>query len=628
MKKLIPAISIFLVFALLLTVSGCGSQTPQKESEPARDIPASTVQSLPTEPGEITATEPSEITTEASVPDTAAMTEPEETQPLNQTQLDSVAMLNYLAMITQEISASSNSRLFLEEAYSLLINNTNPEVVDERTEEQLSNLLDIIESHRMVSLDRERTQYAFEQKQANMIASISELGGSPREIVTSLGFAALDYAFDSVKSYQGMMSDAELDYLESTWQLDRDEAQTIHETRKSAFTYMTSIVRNYHLSGKLALNEEAISNFVEWRRNANVIQQLQFFESKEAKETYGNFGPYWLELANCYLKNKEYEKCLAALDSYEAIQPSIFRRDYSYAKALSNGIVAAASVYDEESYISYAEGALNAILENTDKSAWELRYFAAEAYVDLYQRSNNREFLKSAYDITLDNVNNLVVAQRKQNDSYLKDVAEAAAADSESSAVEKLRKAYNEAMKEKRKTELAPVYEPLVLNCDLLFSLAKELDVDQAEKDRIDQILSDSGSHAFLNDYLSDKYSFEHHAQEYKAQFSEDELVIPAEYLNDDTVIRVSVSDKDSGSTDIYYDWTIQSVERGSSSFADFKAHYQSKNISGQEWNENSVVTVELFDNGAEAPSVRMRFEVEDFDNWLLWKDFKFVQVN
>lgn len=625
MKKLAPIISIFLVFALLLSVSGCNSQELQKESHPASST-AAAVQSLPTELSEIVTTEATEITTEATVPDTVSTTDPKEPQLLNLTQRNSVAMLNYLAMVTQEINASSNSRLFLEEAYSLLINNTNPEVVDERTEEQLSNLLDVIESHRMVTLDRERTQYAYEQKQANVIASISGLGGSPREMLTSLGFAALDYAFDSVKSYQGMMGDAELDYLESTWQLDRDEAQTIHETRKSAFTYMTSIVREYQLPGELALNEKAISDFVEWRRNTNVSQQLQFFESKEAKATYSNFGPYWLELSNCYLKNKEYEKCLAALDSYEAIQPSIFRRDYYYAKALPNGIVAAASVFDEESYISYAEEALNAILENTDKSAWDLRYFAAEAYVDLYQRSNNQEFLKSAYEITIDNVNNLVVAQRKQNDSYLKDVAEAVAADSESSAVEKLRKVYNEALKEKRKTELAPVYSPLVLNCDLLFSLANELDINQSEKNRINQILSHSGSHAFLNDYLRDKYSFDHHTEHCKAQFTEDELIIPAEFLNDETVIHVSVFDSENET--IYDDWVIDRVERGSSSFSDFLAHYKSDKISDQEWSENSKITVELFQDGAAEPFIQLHFEVEDVDDWILWKDYTFVQVN
>ena len=33
-------------------------------------------------------------------------------------------MLNHLAVLTQEINASQNSRMYMEEVYSMLINNT------------------------------------------------------------------------------------------------------------------------------------------------------------------------------------------------------------------------------------------------------------------------------------------------------------------------------------------------------------------------------------------------------------------------------------------------------------------------------------------------------------------------
>ena len=44
-------------------------------------------------------------------------------------------------------------------------------------------------------------------------------------------------------------------------------------------------------------------------------------------------------------------------------------------------------------------------------------------------------------------------------------------------------------MEEARKTELPPLYEPLVLNCDLLFALANELKIDNSEKTVINKIL-------------------------------------------------------------------------------------------------------------------------------------------
>ena len=67
-------------------------------------------------------------------------------------------MLNYLATLSQEINASKNSRMFLEEAYASLINNTNPEKVNELTESHMSSLLDIIEKYRLINVKRERLQ--------------------------------------------------------------------------------------------------------------------------------------------------------------------------------------------------------------------------------------------------------------------------------------------------------------------------------------------------------------------------------------------------------------------------------------------------------------------------------------
>ena len=49
-------------------------------------------------------------------------------------------------------------------------------------------------------------------------------------------------------------------------------------------------------------------------------------------------------------------------------------------------------------------------------------------------------------------------------------------AEKEYKAEQKRLKAYNKALKDTRETELPPLYEPLVLNCDLLFALADEMD--------------------------------------------------------------------------------------------------------------------------------------------------------
>ena len=59
------------------------------------------------------------------------------TTELNDTQRNAISMLNYITVLTQEINASKNSRLYMESAYSNLINNTYPNAVDNRTLGQL-----------------------------------------------------------------------------------------------------------------------------------------------------------------------------------------------------------------------------------------------------------------------------------------------------------------------------------------------------------------------------------------------------------------------------------------------------------------------------------------------------------
>ena len=122
---------------------------------------------------------------------------------LTDEQKKSMAMLNYLAVLTQEINASKNSRLYLENAYTSLIGNTHPNAVDYRTQNQLTGLLDTLEAYRMVAVKRDRLEYLYEQNQAKAIkAAIPNPLGllsatrsiSPLQLVASVAYMAVDSA--------------------------------------------------------------------------------------------------------------------------------------------------------------------------------------------------------------------------------------------------------------------------------------------------------------------------------------------------------------------------------------------------------------------------------------------------
>ncbi len=120
---------------------------------------------------------------------------------LTDEQSNAIAMLNYITVLTQDVNASKNSRLSMEQAYSSLINNTYPNAVDSRTLSQLIGLLDTMERYRMAALQRERLEYIYEQNQAQAIrAAVPSPMGlfsavrsyRPSKIAASIAYMAID----------------------------------------------------------------------------------------------------------------------------------------------------------------------------------------------------------------------------------------------------------------------------------------------------------------------------------------------------------------------------------------------------------------------------------------------------
>ena len=527
---------------------------------------------------------------------------------LDEQQKKSIAMLNYLAVLSQEINSSKNSRMFLEEAYAALINNTNPEGVNELTESHLASLLDIIEKYRMITVKRDRLQYIYEQNKAQALKEAVPNPIGLLSAVSSFDFkrlaaSAIYMAVDSYTSYKSYNAELDLQYLQDGWELDDEEAENVHDSRKRAFMFMLDIVREDNLPGKLALNESSVEEYVTWKNNTNTYQKIQFFESQTS--TYEAFGDYWLTLASCYYDQADYEKCLECFDKYEELQADIFRKDYNFAKALPQAIVAAKEVYSTEEYVPIAERYLGILVDNTENTEWSLKYFAAQMYLDLYAQTQESRYLDQAYTLALNNVNYLVAKQKELNTTYRSDVKEVelpsdpskdASKDEKASYKDQKKKIeeYNKALKEKRKVELPPVYEPLVLNCDLLFALADERNITSAEKNKIEGILHQGSSKLFLTEILNNRYSFSPEEIDVEAQFEKDTLTVPAICLSETSYVKVTVTNN--GSSTVYEDWQIKKVERKSEDVTSFKVTLTSKECDKQEWSADSTVKVEIFD--------------------------------
>lgn len=644
-RKNIRAMMLAIIAGAALTAAGCGTNTTEGD-EPAASSQQTEnrsdgVSGTSDEKNAVSFVVPQETTAFRDLP-AEATTLPiivptenlKDEYGLTEQQQNSFSMLYYLAITAEDIRISKDNRLMLDEIYTSLLNDINPGAIDETTQDHLKNLRDIIKSYINISVKRDRLQYIYNQDKAETIRNAVP---NPLAVLTaaqsfdwkSLAASIAYTAVDSYNNYKSANAAVDKEFLMSGWELDDEETAAIQKNRERAFDYMVDIVQEYGLNGKLTLNEKSIETFAEICKIESVQQKIRRLESEE--ETYKLLGNYWLELAACYFETSQYQKCLNCVYKYNDLATNIYRMDYNYVKILPMAIVSAQETYTGDAYVSIIGMFADAILENTTTEEWSARYFAAQVYLDLYAKTDERQYLEAAYDIAYDNVTILLDEQRTLNSTYLSDVVEVTIdkpdyrfmtedekkkAEQEYKEEQKRLKEYNNGLKEIRKTELPPLYEPLVLNCDLLFALADEMDINSTEKSEIEAILQTEKNGVFLSKPINDRYSFSAAPTDYSIEFTKSEIQIPVNLLSADSAIVVKVTDGDEITT--FDDCMVTKVERDDDSIDTFAAVVTSEKMKDYKWTADSAVTVEIY-NDSDYDAVVFKFKVIEYkDLWLI----------
>ena len=647
--NMLRILTILLTISITFSLTGCGSSstpivsdntTPSVSQEPTT-TPGN--DSKPTgetiEPSSAT-TQEEAITQEEEIPESTEATtvipteEQKDEYGLTEQQRNSFSMLYYLAITAEEIRISKDNRLILDDIYTSLLNDINTGAIDETTQDHLKNLRDIIKSYINISVKRDRLQYIYNQDKAatirsaipNPLAVLSMTNSFDwKKLATSVVYTVVD----SFNNYKRANESVDKEFLMSGWELDDEETATIQKNRERAFDYMVDIVQEYNLDGKLTLNEKAIEKFAEICAIESVQQKIRRLESEE--NTYKLLGNYWLELADCYYETSQYQKCLDCVEKYNELATGIYRMDYNYVQILPKAIVAAQTVYSGDEYVTNVKAFADAIMENTTTEEWSIRYFAAQVYLDLYARTSESDYLDDAYNIAYDNVTILLDEQRAMNVTYLEGVKELTVdepdyrfmTEEEKKEVEqeykdeqKRLKAYNKSLKETRKTELPSLYEPLVLNCELLFALADEINISNQEKSEIEAILQTGSNGVFMVDPINAHYSFSTNDFNRSIELQKDKVIIPVNLLSADAKVVVTVTDN--GQTVTFDDCVVTEVKREGDTVDSFFAHVSSKQMKAYKWTADSRATVKIT-YGEDIDGLQFQFKIAEFrDNWIL----------
>ena len=623
MKRVKKAISAAISCAILMSLlPGCGAagEGNPTNTEVTDDSIVETLEKAPTTasttaptsaPTESAATTslptvfPTEETTapteEVTVPTEPPITVPPETiaaDGMTDEQRNSMNMLNYLAVVTQEIHEAKNSRLFLENAYSQLLSNTHPNAIDHGTLVHIEDMLDTLEGFRMIQEKRERLEFISEKQKAEAIRAavpnpLGLISATQSKNLLKIAASVIYMTVDSATSYSAAKDQAQMQYLEQGWELADEEAEELHDSRKGTFSYMVKTVTAYDLPGDLALSEDAVNEFVKIKNNDNVARRISFLEFNE--DIYKGLGMYWLTLAESYFENGQHEKGLETLSTYEKLNSQIFRKDYDYAKILPLAICSAGEVYDGEKYVQTVEYYIRQIEANTDSDDWAAHYFAAQAYISLYSDTKDSNYLEKAYRLVKNNVTQLADVQEQLNEQYLAEIKTLEIPDDATKDKKHEIKEYNKMLKETRKTELPPVCEPFVLNCDLLFALADELRISPLEKTKIDQILHSGDAPLFLDVLLDNKYSFALDSLDITAleiEFTGSELRVPASLLATTSKISVEVSAENSQAK--FDDFVVSKVERDETGFEMFDVILESDTAGDYDYAEGMTVAIRI----------------------------------
>lgn len=558
-----------------------------------------------------------------------------EESSLTPTQRNSVNMLNYMSALTQEINASSGNQMFLEEAYSSLVNDIYPNVVDTETQAEITSLMDTIENYRMITVKRKRLEYIYEQNRAQALRQkipnpVGVLSAVQSGSILKSAASVLYMAVDSVSSYKAATSQADLQYIQDGWELEDQELTELHNSTKNALSYMFDMVRDYNFDGDYALSEEAIKDFVKWKSkpDSQLISKIEWFKSH--KDTYQNFGRYWLELVKDYYNSEDYENCIESIRQYESVSTRIFRKDTDKANVLPMVIIAAKETLSEAEYIELANSYCSEIYDNTKDDDWSLRYFVAQIYMDLNILTKDELYLEKAYEIALGNVNVLVDEQRTLNKTYMEEIQKIEA-DKDSTKREKEEiKKYNKLLKEQRKVELPPVSEALYLNIELLFALANEMQVSDEEQKRINAILHENGNEIFLTKALDNRFWFGKKSEdinldEVEISFDGENLSIPAAYIAEGYAIQMTIS---GGKKDTQIeDWSVKKVKRPKKEkeCSEFVVSFESKKAKDYKYHVGDKITIKV-DPVADTPdgNITLNYKVKSSKKFGVFDGIKF----
>lgn len=456
-----------------------------------------------------------------------------------------IMLMNFIGVRLEEIIRTESTVLLKDTIDLIQKGGIKFTTIDKKTQSYLQSLFDSTTNWKLEEMDRNRLLYNYSQRESRAMSEALKPGvmallttaiasattKDPLTAVLSIG----SLVADGVSSYYGSIEQSEQDYDEGNFKLDKERLKTIEGIKKNFFDYCNDMVRDNNIPENMIVYQTKAEKYGENLLESNLSSRLKYFEDNV--NLFDGLPSIHLELAKCYFEKGDYKKCVAEIDKYNESNVNIFNNDETLINTFPLAFAAASKYMSSSEYetyvvknMKYAEELENLLLNGDIKNMLPMfRYKNILVYMDLYRKTNKKEYLDKAYNKCKTNIIPLVREQRKLEEQ-----------------------------------DRLAINELLINNLEALKALAEKSGIDNNEKKELNSLIFGNSSIIFYNYPLSEHYYFgdykndKYEGYDFMVSFSKDEtymilssnakdtfyqIIIPDIYVTNDAEVSINYKD-------------------------------------------------------------------------------------
>lgn len=263
---------------------------------------------------------------------------------------------------------------------------------------------DSIGSLELLQIQRDRLEYVYNREQKSALRALVPNALSIATMAISTGLknplgaiiSVVGTAASSAVSYLDARDQANLEYLQKSWELDDQEMKFLLELGNRIYEYKCDIAMDLDIPTEMTLSREDMEAFVDFSNEADPRKRSVKLATLDKRLEI--LPDYWRELALTAYELGDYEQTLEYIAVFEEIYYPIIYHDADYAHLLmveSDCI----NQLDLDNKYGKLEEIGERLLKHISAKDWKSRFYVLSLYLEIYRVTGDDEILDKVFDI-------------------------------------------------------------------------------------------------------------------------------------------------------------------------------------------------------------------------------------